>query len=100
MPNVPGQADHAAPKSGLKWANYAEPAMLRAVAAAVVALVAALGLTLPFDLPGLVEAAIGTLAVLVPLIQGKATREAVVSPQHADLIARGASASGLANGPR
>lgn len=100
MPNIPGVGDHAAPKSGLRWANYAEPARLRSITAAVVALVASLGLTLPFDLPGIIEAAIPLLAFLVPLIQGEATRAAVVSPQRADLIAAGRATTGLADGPQ
>jgi hypothetical protein len=59
VPNVPGVGDHAAPKSGWKWLNYTEPARVRAVAAAVLALCAALGITLPFDLPGIAEARSG-----------------------------------------
>ena len=98
MPNVPGVPDHAA--RGLRWWNYVEPARLRAIATAVVALCAALGVVLPFDLPGIAEAAIGVLAVLLPLLQGEVTRAAVVSPQRADLIARGAAGTGLADGPR
>lgn len=96
--NTPGP-DHRAPKGKLKLWNYTEPSRLRAIAAAVVALVASLGLTLPFDLPGIVEAAIPLLAFLVPIVQGEATRAAVVSPQRADLIAAGRASTGLANGP-
>lgn len=99
MPQVPGVPDHAAPKSKIAWLNYTEPAMLRALAAAVVTLAAALGLVLPFDLPGIVEALIGVLAVVVPLLQGVTTRAAVVSPQRADLIAAGRATTGLADGP-
>ena len=68
----------------MKWTNYTEPARIRAVVTAVIALAAALGLTLPFDLPGIAEAGIGLLAVLLPLIQGEATRAAVDSPQTVD----------------
>ena len=100
MPNTPGVPDHAAPKSGWKWLNYVEPARVRAVVAAVLALCVALGITLPFDLPGIAEAAIGLLAVVVPLIQGETTRAAVVSPQRADLIAAGRATTGLADGPQ
>lgn len=46
---------------------------------AVVGLAAALGLTLPIDLPGAAEVLIPVLAFLLPLIQGEATR-AVVTP--------------------
>jgi len=63
-----------------RLATYTEPARIRALAAAIVALAAALGLVLPFDLPGIAEAGIGVLAVLIPLIQGEVTRAAVVSP--------------------
>jgi hypothetical protein len=100
MPQVPGRPDHAAPKGKLAWANYVEPARIRAVVAAVLALCVALGITLPFDLPGVAEAAIGLLAVVVPLIQGETTRAAVVSPQRADLIAAGRATTGLADGPQ
>jgi hypothetical protein len=100
MPNTPGVPDHAAPTNKWKWLNYTEPARIRAVVTAAVALCAALGVTLPFDLPGIAEAAIGVLAVVLPLIQGEATRAAVVSPQRADLIAAGRSGTGLADGPQ
>lgn len=96
--STPGP-DHAAPSGRLRWLEYTEPARLRAVAAAVVALVAALGLTLPFDLPGAVEALVPLLAFLVPLLQGEVTRAAVVSPRRADLIAAGRVEAGLSQGP-
>jgi hypothetical protein len=99
VPQTPGVPDHAAPRGRIAWLNYAEPARLRAVAAALVALAAALGLTLPFDLPGIIEAAIPLLAFLVPLLQGEATRAAVVSPRRADLIAAGRAGTGLSDGP-
>lgn len=70
------------------WTDYTEPARLRALAAAVVALAAALGLTLPFDLPGLVEVVVPLLAFVVPLVQGEATR-AVVRPAAASVDAPG-----------
>lgn len=82
----------------MKWWNYVEPARLRAIVAAVVALCAALGIVLPFDLPGIAEAAIGVLAVLVPLIQGETTRAAVWSPQSKDAVVAAAPAD-LRNGP-
>jgi hypothetical protein len=89
----------AAPRGKLTWLNYTEPARLRAIAAAVVALVAALGLTLPFDLPGAVEVILPLLAFVVPLLQGETTRAAVVSPRRADLIAAGRASAGTADGP-
>jgi hypothetical protein len=89
----------AAPRGKLTWLNYTEPARLRAIAAAVVALGAALGLTLPFDLPGAVEVILPLLAFLVPLLQGETTRAAVISPRRADLIVAGRATTGLAEGP-
>lgn len=63
-----------------RLAEYTEPARVRAIVAAVIALAAALGIVLPFDLPGIAEAGIALLAVLIPVVQGEATRAAVVSP--------------------
>lgn len=75
----------------MKWSDYTEPALIRAVVAALLQLCAALGVVLPFDLPGIAEAAIVLLAVLVPLVQGAATRAKVWSPQsHAEAMARAA----------
>lgn len=91
--------DHAAPRGKFSLWNYTEPAVLRAVVASVVSLAAALGITLPFDLPGIVEVVIPLLAVLVPIVQGITTRAAVVSPKRADLIAQGRAGTGLASGP-
>lgn len=83
----------------MKLSNYTEPARIRAIVTAVVALVGALGITLPFDLPGLAEAAIVVLSVLLPLIQGESTRAVVVSPAtHNEQLGR--AAAGLGNGPR
>ncbi len=61
----------------LSWTDL-QPARLRAMAVALVALAAALGLTLSFDLPGITEAIIGVLAVALPLLQGELTRAVVV----------------------
>lgn len=101
IPQTPGVPDHAAPRKGLslRWFEYAEPARVRAVVTAVVALAAALGVTLPFDLPGIAEALIVLASIVLPLLQGEATRAAVVSPQRADLIAAGRAGTGLADGP-
>jgi hypothetical protein len=56
-----------------------EPALVRAFWTAVVALAASLGLTLPNDLPTVVEAVLPALAVILPVVQGFLTR-AVVTP--------------------
>lgn len=67
-----------------RLATLTEPARVRAIVAAVIALAAALGIVLPFDLPGIAEAGIALLAVLIPVIQGEATRAAVFSPATAE----------------
>lgn len=97
--NILGQADHAAPK-GVRWLEYTEPARVRALVTAVLALCAALGIVLPFDLPRIADALLLVAAVVLPLVQGETTRAAVVSPQRADLIAAGRAGTGLADGPR
>lgn len=65
-----------------KWTDYTEPARIRAAVTAVVALCGALGVVLPFDLPGIAEAAIVVLSVLLPLVQGEATRAVVTPTKH------------------
>lgn len=59
--------------------RYFEPARVRAVWTAVAALALALGIAIPADVEGWVTALIGALAVVLPLLQGEATR-AVVTP--------------------
>lgn len=61
-----------------RWTDYTEPARIRAVVTAVIALAGALGVVLPFDLPGIAEALIVVLSVALPLIQGETTRSKVV----------------------
>ena len=82
----------------MKWTDYTEPTLIRAVVAAVLQLCAALGIVLPFDLPGIAEAAIVLLAVLVPLIQGVTTRAKVWSQRSKD-EAVGLAKAGLSDGP-
>lgn len=60
-----------------RWTDYTEPARIRAAALALVQLCAALGIVLPFDLPGLAEAAIAVLAVVGPLVFGELIRAKV-----------------------
>lgn len=96
--NIMGQADHGAPR-GVRWLEYTEPARVRALVTAILALCAALGIVLPFDLPRIADALLLLAAVILPLIQGEATRAAVVSPQRADLIAAGRAHTGLGDGP-
>jgi len=54
-----------------------EPARLRAVWAAIIAVAVALGVTVSADVDTAVQAAIVLFAALVPLIQGEATRRKV-----------------------
>ena len=83
----------------MKLSNYAEPARIRALVTAVLALCGALGIVLPFDLPGIAEALIRALAVVLPVAQGETTRAAVFSPQtHHTQVAR--ASAGLSDGPR
>lgn len=104
MPQTPGVPDHAAPRASVAsrvatLARWTEPARIRAAAAAVVALCATLGVTLPLDLPAAADAAITLGAVLLPLLQGEVTRRAVYSPAtHAAHL--GAVQAGLRQGPR
>ena len=76
----------------MKWSDYTEPARIRAVVAAVLALCGALGIVLPFDLPGIAEALIVVLSVVIPLVQGEATR-AKVRPAAASVDAPGRHAA-------
>jgi hypothetical protein len=82
----------------VKWSDYTEPARIRAAVAAVLALCAALGIVLPFDLPGVAEALILILAVAFPVVQGEVTRAAVYSPAAKD-TAVGLAKAGLSEGP-
>lgn len=61
----------------MSWNSYTEPARIRAIALAVVQLAAALGIVLPFDLPGIAEAVIVVLAAVLPLVTGEAIRAKV-----------------------
>lgn len=82
----------------MRWSSYTEPARIRAAVVAILALCAALGVVLPFDLPAIAEALILILAVVFPVAQGEATRAVVYSPatHHAEL---GAAEARLRNGP-
>ena len=70
----------------LRHLDRVEPARLRAFWVALVALLAALGVTVGADLDGKVTAAIGLLAVLLPIVQGETTRAKVYSPATVDTI--------------
>lgn len=70
------------------WAymRHVEPARLRAIWVAVVALAAATGVSVSADFDAKVTAVIGVLAVLLPLIQGETTRSVVYSPATVEKI--------------
>lgn len=72
-----------------------EPALIRAVWVAVVALLGSFGVTLSADLPGQVEAGLFAASVILPAVQGFLTR-AVVTPT-AKLRAPGAQTPGVAD---
>lgn len=61
------------------YLRYAEPARLRGIWTAVIALALALGVAIPADVDGKVTALIAAVSVLLPLLQAETTR-AVVSP--------------------
>lgn len=67
-----------------KRLNYTEPAVLRGIVAALIALLGAVGVTVGTDLSGLADACIVVVSLAVPLVQAATTRAAVVSPATAD----------------
>lgn len=67
-----------------KRLNYTEPAVLRGIVAAVVALLGAVGVTVGTDLSALADACIVVVSLAVPIVQAVTTRAAVVSPATAD----------------
>ena len=64
-----------------KRLNWSEPAVLRGVITAVLALAASIGFVIPANLSGVAEGLIPVLAFLVPLLQSFWTRQSVVSPE-------------------
>lgn len=73
-------------KNAWRWFQHFEPARLRAIWTAVIALAAAVGVSVSADLDAKVTAVIGVLAVLLPLLQGETTRAAVYSPATVEQI--------------
>lgn len=65
--------------SKIKWLELAEPARLRGIAAAVLALLVAVGVTTATELPGWVDGVLLIVGAVLPLVQGESTR-AVVTP--------------------
>jgi hypothetical protein len=82
----------------VKRLDYAEPAVLRGILTALLALAASLGFVIPADLTGAAEGLIPAVAFLLPLVQAWWTRRAVYSPatHNAEL---GKVAAGLRDGP-
>ena len=71
--------------------NYAEPAVLRGIVSAIVALAAAVGVVNTDAIEGAGEALIPAVAFLWPLLQALWTRRAVVpAEKHVDQLARAA----------
>lgn len=68
-----------------------EPARVRAVWTAVVALLLALGVTVNADVDGAVQAVIVAVFTLLPLLQGEATRDRVVPLAKAERAERKAN---------
>jgi len=67
--------------------NWSEPAVLRGVITAVVALLASIGVVVSTDVTGVAEALIPIAAVVIPLVQSLWTRAAVFSPKTVAQIA-------------
>ena len=66
--------------------NWSEPAVLRGVITAVVALLASIGVVVSTDVTGVAEALIPIAAVVIPLVQSLWTRAAVFSPKTVEQI--------------
>lgn len=90
-------------RTGLEWLRYAEPARLRAAWVALVSLLAAVGVTVSTSVDARVGAVIAAVGVLLALIQGEWTREAVYSPETHEAAVRAAlsapGGAGAAPGP-
>lgn len=61
--------------------NYAEPAVIRGIVTALIALAAALGFVVTDNVRDTAEALIPVLAFVIPLLQSLWTRAAVFSPK-------------------
>lgn len=73
-------------RTAWRRAQHVEPARLRAVWVALVAVAATAGISVSADLDAKVTAIIGALAIILPLIQGESTRSAVYSPATVDKL--------------
>lgn len=64
--------------------NFTEPAVLRGVVTALIALAASLGFVATDEIKGFAEGLIPVVAFLIPLLQSVWTRAAVFSPATVD----------------
>lgn len=62
------------------WLNKFEPARLRAVWVAVIALLGTLGVSVTTEVDATVTSLIAFLVVVVPILQGELTRGSVYAP--------------------
>lgn len=69
-----------------KRLNFTEPAVLRGVITAVLALAASFGLVSSTDVQGVAEVLIPLAAVLLPLLQSVWTRGAVFAPKSVGVL--------------
>jgi hypothetical protein len=70
-----------------KSLNFREPAVLRGIITALVALAASLGVVVSDDVTGAAEGLIPVVAFVLPLLQSVWTRAAVFSPKTVEQIA-------------
>lgn len=63
-----------------KHLDFTEPAVLRGIVTALLALAASLGFVIPADLSGAAQALVPTVAFVVPMAQALWTRARVSSP--------------------
>ena len=75
-----------------------EPAQFRALWAAVVGLAVALGFTIPADIDGKVQAVITAAFVIIPLVQGLWTRQAVSPVIRTEALEKALNAATAARG--
>lgn len=74
------------PAVNFKRLNYSEPAVLRGIVAALVALAAALGFSVSTEINGAAEVLIPVIAFVLPLAQSLWTRAAVFAPKSVDVL--------------
>lgn len=73
-----------------KKLNYTEPAVLRGIVTSGLALVGAVGVVVPADLPPQIDALVISAAAVIPIAQALWTRFNVWSPRKVDETVRAA----------